>query len=120
MLFLDGFCGEKRGELMVFCGDLGGRFSASKKCHLLKIFLKIFLLIFWRPFGGANRGGNRGSGDRSASTTAFLQKMPLALLGVSQLGNLLVVAIGCEEYKILSLEHQRQVYVSGFYGGRTA
>ena len=24
------FCGEKRGELMVFCGDLGGCFSGSK------------------------------------------------------------------------------------------
>jgi hypothetical protein len=41
--FLDGFCGEKRGELMVFCGDLGGCFSDSKNVA----FLKIFLWIFW-------------------------------------------------------------------------
>jgi len=41
-VFLDGFLWCKRGELMVFCGDLGGRFLGSKKCHLLKIFLWIF------------------------------------------------------------------------------
>jgi hypothetical protein len=70
---------------------------------LLKIFLWIF---FSDPLVGQieEDGGDRRSGDRLASATAFLQKMPLALLGVPQLGNLLVVAIGCKEYKILNLE----------------
>jgi hypothetical protein len=51
-------------------------------------------------------GGDRRWGDRLASTTAFLQKMPLALLRVPQLGNLLVVAIGCKEYKNIYLEQR--------------
>jgi hypothetical protein len=40
---------------MVFCGDLDGRFSGSKKCHFLKIFLWIFLVTA----GGENLGGRR-------------------------------------------------------------
>jgi hypothetical protein len=76
-VFLDGFLWCKRGELMVLCGHLGGRFSGSKKCHLLKIFLWIFLVTGW--WGGSRRTvGNRRSGDRFASTTAFLQKLPNA------------------------------------------
>jgi hypothetical protein len=53
--FLDGFLWWKRGDLMVFCGDLDGRFSGSKKCHFLKIFLWIFLVTT----GGENLGGRR-------------------------------------------------------------
>jgi hypothetical protein len=41
------FCGEKRGELMVFCGDLGGRFSASKKMSPFENISVDFLVTLW-------------------------------------------------------------------------
>jgi hypothetical protein len=69
---------------MVFCGDFGWSFSASKRCH----FLKIFLWIFWLPFGGANRVG-RGTEDlvtdwrRRRLFFKAPEYIPLALLGVS-------------------------------------
>jgi hypothetical protein len=41
---------------MILSGDLGGRFSASKK---MSPFENISV-DFWRPFGGAYRGGRWG------------------------------------------------------------
>jgi hypothetical protein len=58
---------------MVFCGHFGGRFSGSKKRHLLKIFLWIFPVSGW--WGKSRRGG-----DRLASTTAFSSNAPECML----------------------------------------
>jgi hypothetical protein len=43
---LDGFLWLKRGELMVFCGDLDGRFAASKSITFEK-----YSVDFWRASG---------------------------------------------------------------------
>ena len=39
MRFLDGFLWSICGELMVFCGALGGGFSAAKRFHTFEIYL---------------------------------------------------------------------------------